>query len=385
MTKSKENTIGKLKGFWSYVHSDNKAEGGRIITLANDIIEQYQMITGEEITLFLDKDIKWGEEWRKTIDDNLASVVFFIPVVTPRYFLSAGCRREMQEFTRKATNLGTRELVLPLYYVDVPSLHEESEQDDLIKIVRDFQWEDWRDIRFKETVSEGYRRGVSQLAKRLVDVNRRLEKQGTMVIPPEKSEMLVEIISDESPGVLDRLAKSEETLPELSSTLALITSEILQIGKIMQDGTSDIKRSDSQSKGFTGRLIVARQMSQKLNEPVEHIFKLSNNYSTQLHDVDEGIRLMLEQAFTEIKEAPELKSKFINFFESVEKLSAAAKIGLGATEKMIDASRPIESMSRDMRPVMRRLRQGLTILVESRDITDDWMKLIESHNKIVKE
>jgi hypothetical protein len=377
--------MGNLKGFWSYVNSDNKAEGGRIVCLANNIIEQYQMITGEEITLFLDKDIKLGEEWRKTIDENLASVAFFIPVMTPRYFLSAECRREMQSFTRKASNLGIKELILPLYYVDIPSLNDESNEDDLIKMIRDFQREDWREIRFKEIASEGYRKGVYQLAKRLVDINSRTEKQGKTAPPPEKSIMPVEIISDESPGVLDRLAKSEETLPELSANLKLITNEILQIGRIMQEGTNDIKRADSQSKGFTGRLLIARQMSQKLDEPVEHIFKLSNKYSTQLHDVDEGIRLMVEQAFTEIKEDPELESKFNNFFESLVKLSAAAKIGLGATKKMIDASRPIENMSRDMRPVMRRLRQGLTILVESTDIIDDWMKLIESHNKIVKE
>jgi hypothetical protein len=384
MAKSKENTIGKLKGFWSYVHSDNKAEGGRIITLANDIIEQYQMITGEEITLFLDKDIKWGEEWRKTIDENLVSVAFFIPVITPRYFLSAGCRREMQEFTRKATNLGTRELVLPLYYVDVPSLHEESEQDDLIKIVRDFQWEDWREIRFKETPSEGYRKAVFKLAKYLVDINRKLEEPKVVIIPIENNELPVENVADESPGVLDRLAKSEETLPELSSTLALITTDILQIGRIMQEGTNDIKRANSQSKGFTGRLSIARQMAQKLNEPVEHIFKLSNNYSTQLHDVDEGIRIIVEQASSEIKEKPESISKFRDFFKSIIDLSAAAQNGLAATQKMIDASRHIESLSRDMRPVMRRLRQGLTILVESREITDDWSKLIESYSTAVE-
>jgi len=377
--------MGNLKGFWSYVRDDNKADSGRIICLANDIIEQYQMISGEDITLFIDKDINWGEEWQKIIDDNLVSVAFFIPVMTPRYFSSVPCRREMQTFTRKATNLGIKELVLPLYYVDIPSLNDESQKDDLIKMIRDFQWEDWREIRFKETASEGYRKAVYKLAKHLVDINRKLEKPRVTIIPTENNELSAENVADESPGVLDRLAKSEETLPELSSTLTLITNEILQIGKIMQDGTDDIKRADSQSKGFTGRLIIARQMSQKLNEPVENIFKHSNNYSTQLHDADEGIRLMVEQAFTKIKEAPELKSNFINFFESVGKLSAAAKIGLGATEKMIDASRPIESMSRDMRPVMRRLRQGLTILVESREITDDWLKLIESSSTSAEE
>lgn len=377
--------MDNLKGFWSYAHPDNNADSGRIICLANDLIEQYKMISGDPITLFLDTDIKWGEEWRKTINDNLSLVAFFIPVMTPRYFLSVECRREMHEFSIKATNLGIRELILPLHYVDVPALHDKSEHDDLIKMVRGFQWEDWRDIRFKETTSEGYRKAVFKLAKQLVDANRRSEKSRASVIPPEKSEMPIEIVSDEAPGDLDRLAKFEITLPELSSILTLIKDDILQIGKIMNEGTDKIKRADAQSKGFTGRLVIARQMSQQLDEPVEHILKLSNKFSTQIHNVDEGFRIIIDQAFSEIKEVPESKSKYDDFFNSVRNLSAAAQDGLGATQKMIDVSRPIENMSRDMRPVMRRLRQGLTILVETRDITDDWSKLIESFSTKIKE
>jgi hypothetical protein len=38
---------------------------------------------------------------------------------------------------------------------------------------------------------------------------------------------------------------------------------------------------------------------------------------------------------------------------------------------------PLENLSRDMRPVLRRLKQGLAIMIESRDITDEWIDLIE--------
>lgn len=85
------------QGFWSYVHADDQAEGERISRLARDVSAQFEMLTGEPITLFLDKDaIRWGEDWRATIDTSLASVAFFIPVMTPRYFMSAECRREFQ-------------------------------------------------------------------------------------------------------------------------------------------------------------------------------------------------------------------------------------------------------------------------------------------------
>jgi hypothetical protein len=165
------------QGFWSYVHKDDEADGGRIVSLARDVATQYEMLTGETIDLFLDKDaLEWGVNWRDTIDESLASVAFFISVLTPRYFMSPECRRELQFFARQVTRLGIKELVLPLLYVDIPSLHDEAPQDDLLALVRTFQYEDWRDLRFMDITTEGYRRGVSRLASRLVAANRHAEQ-----------------------------------------------------------------------------------------------------------------------------------------------------------------------------------------------------------------
>jgi len=64
-----------IKGFWSYVHVDDQAESGRIIQLARDVKEQFEMLAGEEIALFLDKDsLEWGDNWREAIDSNLGIV-----------------------------------------------------------------------------------------------------------------------------------------------------------------------------------------------------------------------------------------------------------------------------------------------------------------------
>ena len=174
----------KSQGFWSYVHSDDEADGQRITRLARDVSAQFEMLTGESLDLFLDKDaIRWGEEWRSTIDSSLATIAFFIPVLTPRYFMSAECRRELQFFAREASRLGIRELLLPVLYVDVPALHDENAPDDLVALVRTFQWEDWRDLRFVDVTGEAYRRGVARLAARLVEANRQVEKTSATARP----------------------------------------------------------------------------------------------------------------------------------------------------------------------------------------------------------
>src|ERR1700741_4459468 len=95
--------MASSQGFWSYVHADDQADGGRISRLARDVVAQFEILTGEALELFLDRDaIQWGEAWRNRIDASLASVVFFIPVLTPRYFMSPECRRELQFFARKS-------------------------------------------------------------------------------------------------------------------------------------------------------------------------------------------------------------------------------------------------------------------------------------------
>jgi len=73
-------------GFWSYARADDEAESGRIVALARHLQEEYALLTGDALDLFVDRDLAWGEEWRSRIDEALAGVTFFIPVVTPRFF-----------------------------------------------------------------------------------------------------------------------------------------------------------------------------------------------------------------------------------------------------------------------------------------------------------
>jgi len=37
--------VAELKGFWSYVHADNDAEGGRVARLAQDVAAQFEMLS----------------------------------------------------------------------------------------------------------------------------------------------------------------------------------------------------------------------------------------------------------------------------------------------------------------------------------------------------
>lgn len=334
------------------------------------------MLTGDAIKLFLDRDdLQWGENWRNRVIEALTTGYFFVPVLTPRYLLSEQCRFELDVFARTATDLGVKELILPLLYAEVPSLHEESPIDSTARLLKSFQWEDWTDLRFEDRHSAPYRRGVNRLARRLVDANATSEQSN---IPARIQELEQEVEEDiASPdGLLDRLAASEETLPKWTQTTESITHDIESIGEMMQRAVSELQTAESHGKGFAGRLFVAHKLSEALEAPIDSIWHSANDFVSQLQDVDGGVRTMIELGAQEALTSPESKLAICGFFNSVRNLSDSSRAGFDGTQGMIESIAALEPMSRDLRPPLRKLRQALSKVVEARQVTDDWARLI---------
>ena len=369
---------GSYKGFWSYVHKDDEAEKGRISMLAKDVVDQYEMITGDTIDLFLDKDggIEWGASWRKKIEDSLELVVFFMPVMTPRYFKSAECRFELNYFARKANTLGIKELLLPLYYLDVPGLDDESVEDDLLRMVRQFKWQDWRTLKHKEVDSEAYRQGVFNIARYLVEANKEAEKANVDDAAPEMEEATGGE-GDDTLGTIDRMAGAEKTLPEWINTITEIAGQIEIVGKKMITATADLNKGRDRG-GFAHKLLVARRLSVELSGPTDAISTLTNRFASQLHDVDHGFRTIIERAPLEIEETPDSKENICQFLTATQNLAKQSHDGLNEAKKMIGALYPMEKLSRDLRPVIRRLSQALTTMVEAGKVMEIWTSLIEA-------
>jgi hypothetical protein len=68
----------------------------------------------------------WGDERRQRIEEALAGITFFIPIVTPRYFQRPECRRELLSFSANGQKRNVDELLLPILYVDVEDLRDTS-------------------------------------------------------------------------------------------------------------------------------------------------------------------------------------------------------------------------------------------------------------------
>jgi hypothetical protein len=360
----------ELLGFWSYVHADDETEMGRVVQLARDIVSNYEALRAESIKLFLSRDdLHWGDSWRGEINDALTNVAFFVPILTPRWFHSAECRREFQYFVDRASRLGVSQLIMPILYIDVAALHEDVVEDPIVATLKDIQWQPWTDLRFKERSSEEYRRAVSLLAE---EMSRRVAVVETVdVIPAIEAEE-----EEEAEGFLDKVAALEEAMPRWAETLQNIQTEIENIGSIVSDGARDMNRGENQGKGFAARLTVARRLANELSGPAERLEILGQEFATDLTQIDVGFRAVVDQSTLLSPDDTEEVQAYLSFVTMIKDLSASANGGLGSIGGLVDSIEPIERMSKDMRPPLRRLRKALTSMVEARAITDSWMEVV---------
>ncbi|UOQ87974.1 toll/interleukin-1 receptor domain-containing protein [Agromyces endophyticus] len=355
-----------LSGFWSYVHADDDAEGGRIAQLGRDIAAQFELLTGESIELFLDRDsLEWGAQWRERIETSLAAIAFFVPVLTPRYFASAACRSELQTFSRRADQLGLRALLLPVLYAD---LYFDEGEDELVELARSFQWVDWRELRFSDRTDGSYRRTVHDLAQRLVTANRVAET-------PESTEATLEVAEElDAPGTLDILASYEESLPALTSTSNNIAEQIARVGQITAAQTPRLEAVPSGTTPFVWRLRVVGDLSNELASPAAELAELGEEFTLKLHDMDAGVRTIIETAPSQ----PQNRDEFCRFFAQVRQLSASAAAALSPLERMLENAAALESLSREIRPVIREMRQGVTLVLEAQQVMAGWVSLINN-------
>jgi hypothetical protein len=360
-------------GFWSYVHDDDEAEGGRVRRIAADLEAQYGVITGETIRIFVDRaDIEWGDEWRKVVDRALAGISFFMPVLTPRYFASQECRREFNTFARRATQLGVRELVMPILYVRFPALDADPPTDELVELAKSFQWEDWTALRFAALESPEYRSAIATMAERL-------SRAGLTAENVDSAAVLDNADDDDLPGFFDRMAKTEVALKEWVQTLNALQPPIMVVGEVAALAGERTKAADARGAGIAGRLEVFSQLAVDLDPAAIEIQELAHSFTSQMNDVDSGMRAILEQAAAEIDEDSrgDLLRQLAEFGVEITTLATAADTGLGALEQMVTAIASVENQSRNLRPVLRTLRQGLSMLLDGREVINGWAANIE--------
>jgi|SRR5579872_900591 len=390
-------------GFWSYVRQDDEDTDGRIVKLAHDISKRVRLLTGHTFEIFIDReDIAWGDRWAERIDEALESTQFLIPIITPSYFNSEACRQELLRFAPAAKSLELTELIMPLYYVTVPGLEDEDQADEAKRLIQTFQREDFRTEELEDANSSTYRKGVDRIARALIDRADDADAKSVKTpthgptkpapgegVPPAPHEGATEDVKEkkeqeeeeeeeeggeeEEAGFLERLAESEAALPKVGGLIERIGDVLVRFGHTAEARTSQIEQSDSQGKGFAGRLRVAREFAKDLARYADELNPLVRSYMTELVSVDSGLKVI----FRILRTSEEPKNQVRAMLSSIADTSNAAIGALRPVGHLADTLKASAHWSKELRAPTRRVETSLRQLADSEAIYQSWLDSIQ--------
>jgi hypothetical protein len=315
------------------------------------------------------------------IDHSLASAAFFVPILTPRYFQRFECRRELQTFAREAQKLGISNLILSILWVDVAEFGDAEPQDELIALLKSLQWADWRELRFAEISSSDYRKEVAKLAKRLVQAGREIIASELPVAngasTPSSSGDEGGGGVDDVPGSLDILASGQIGMEGLGEAAAAIGEEMNSFNAFTVKAVENIKRVDHEGGGAIGRLTVAKEYARNISQPADRIKELASEYASQMYDADAGVRYLLLASAGEVERNPESRDVVCSFFRIATTITEGTRVLRDTLSGLVEGMAQNEALSRDLRPPLRVMKQGVAMIMEASSLTDEWVKIIE--------
>jgi hypothetical protein len=359
-------------GFWSYTHDDNILDGDSILQLSRLIMEEYNLLSGEPLDLFVDRnDLAWGEEWRARIDSSLAEATFFIPIITPRYFTRPECRRELLEFAAKAEMLGAKELLLPILYIETHGLSAES-PDEAVALVAKTQYVDWHDNRLLEPNSREYRRAVNALARRLLNIARHVAEVQL------NRELNSNPEDNGTDGVADIATRIETLLPEWLDAVMIQKSVSPQIEAVWREYERQIAKLTRQRARSSVILSAQIRMVRQMLPLAEQSLKNSQIYLARSIELDTLVSALSRL----VAEYPDSFSFIISIREAIdEAMEAIRKNDNIIYEDTIRSSlHPMGHLGRVFKQVNSAFDARARNAIEGNDIVRRWDAELIDHN-----
>lgn len=168
------------------------------------IRDEFELSTGKKLADFQDKrDIKWGEDWRKVIEDNLLSTTFFIPILTPAYFRRPNCLSELRAAVHLPAQNNGEIGICPIMYIDCTEEVESLADDELATYLGRHQWKYFADVRRSGVNDERYRQRVGEIVDELIAQEKKLDEANSGAIERIIGENMRPI--DDGEGIFDRI------------------------------------------------------------------------------------------------------------------------------------------------------------------------------------
>jgi hypothetical protein len=368
-----------IRAFYSYAHLDNTNSDGFVVNLAFSLRSAYQLLSGEPLDIFIDRDeskgLKWGQEWRKAIDSKLEDASFFIPVLSPTYLLRPECRREFDEFFVAARAGNQQRLIIPILFA--PLLDNLAADDELATNARALQWMDWSETRLASADSAEYRRLIHRMAKHILDIQNELDSsiKVASATPPTANDSLAPT-SLEAAGSLDRISDAERRIGDIHVYLDTIARVLTSVGEAFH-ATAPVAAG---ATSFGQRLSIVTALAKVLEPLAEEYYGAVKSFVENINEADPGVRELMQAAMDHAAllqdqsiNAPE-REKLVEFLGTMFGLSRVSIQSIQSSEGFLGEIPKIENMARVLRPPLRKLRLGTAMLISTRSVFQGWLE-----------
>ena len=329
------------------------------------------MQTGKAFPIFQDRDdIFVGEQWRARIQRVIDGTTLLVAIITPSFLQSDACRDEVRQFTQREVRLERDDLIIPILYVPTPAL--DHGDDEIAQMLRSRQRFDWTEYRFEDENSNDLRRAIALLADQVV---RALKRSIEAIDNGPIEATSVEVKPDDGPGFLELLAEAEEAMPLFVNTIVEFTRTLEWYSELIQSAVAEMEAANASGRPSSGRLMVIRRLTNRLEEPVADMERLAEEYVDQLSRVAGGIDAVATRVAS-IDDEDEIRA-VRELLESVDTMASTADEGLDSVSEFQRVLAANYSLSSTLRPVLRRMSFALSKMLPSRQEFWRWRDLID--------
>jgi hypothetical protein len=356
--------------FICYVHADDDGDGGRILHLAHDLGAEFAAISGDNLNVITDRaHLMWGDDWRSTLTEAVGNATFLIPFITPRFFGSDECRRELELYQRTAADFNRPELVLPILYIEVPDLHAD-ESDPARALVARIQYEIWTDLRFEDRISSVYRRGVNRLAKsiqnRIVTLGDPAPTRALATSIPKSGDETRDAGSD-NPGVFDVLAEDNESVEKMTQAIVQIGELMAELGEVTSHHAARFTKTADAKALIANRVLVSGSLATAL-EPIADGFE--SQVATYRANMERAS--LLYDALFSIGTFADNRETSRALANAIIETGSSAFGAFTSVDGLIENIRQVEGFSRALRRPLQRIRRSIQSFRDTEPTLSAW-------------
>jgi hypothetical protein len=138
-------------GFWVYTHSDDQASGGRLSQLRKQLAQELQYKLGDRQRVDIWQDLSKidpGSDWLDETAKAIEKSSFCIPILTPAFWRSVSCAREVIQFREIERGRGRNDLIFPIVYDPISMRLDKDAHDPWVfNLLSRRHWADFSNLR----------------------------------------------------------------------------------------------------------------------------------------------------------------------------------------------------------------------------------------------